>query len=568
MKSPSNIYLRILIALGSIAGYTIIFLMLYPMAGSATAALIVIPLAIIGWFLGVRGSLLFGILIVPLNIFLLRIEADAYANSFISNLIAGFAFTLIGMFVAWIRELLDRVHEQTRELLEEIEKRIQAERRLRHEALHDPLTNLANRRLFVDRLEHAIERNKRQYHDKFAVVYLDFDRFKIVNDSLGHDVGDQLLIALGQRLKASVRTIDTVARMGGDEFAILLEAYKSTDEVFMILKRLQENLTTPIEVSGNSLAMTASIGVVMNILAYELLGDIMRDADIAMYRAKISGKNSYKVFDIAMREDAADVLKLETGLRRALENKEFRIHYQPILSLKSRQITGFEALLRWEHPERGFLHPVDFLKSAEESGLIVPIGLWALCEACRQMKEWQMQFNIEPPLSISVNLSSRQFSQPDLAQQIEAILDETALPARSLLLELTETTLLIDIETAVAKIENLQTLSIGVEIDDFGSGYSSLGYLTSLPVNNLKIDRSFITSLGVSRSGLPIIRAILAMADSLNMKVIAEGIETLEQLNALLDLNCEYGQGFFFNAALDRDAAQELIKETFLARGL
>ena len=568
MKTPSNIYLRILIALGSIAAYTIIFLMLYPMAGSATAALIVIPLAIIGWFLGVRGSLLFGILIVPLNIFLLRIEADSYANSIISNLIAGFAFTLIGMFVAWIRELLDRVHKQTQELLEEIEKRIQAERRLSHEALHDPLTNLANRRLFLERLEHAIESNRRQYHDKFAVVYLDFDRFKIVNDSLGHNVGDQLLISLGQRLKASVRAIDTVARMGGDEFAVLLESYKSTDEVFMILKRLQENLSARFEVSGNFLVMTASIGVVMNILDYERLDDIMRDADIAMYNAKISGKNSYKVFDITMREDAADILKLEIGLRQALEKKEFRIHYQPILSLKSRQITGFEALLRWEHPERGFLHPVDFLKPAEESGLIIPIGLWVLCEACRLMKEWQMQFNIEPPLSISVNLSSRQFSQPDLTQQIEAILDETALPAKSLLLELTETTLLADIETAVTKIEDLQKLDIGVEIDDFGSGYSSLGYLTRLPVNNLKIDRSFITNLGISKSGVPIIRAVLAMADSLNMKVVAEGIETLEQLNHLLNLDCDYGQGFLFNAAIDSDAAQELIKETFLGRGI
>jgi len=570
MKTPSNIYIRIVIALGSIAVYAVIFPLLYPLAGEATAAFTVIPMAVVGWLLGVRGSLLFGILTVPLHNFLLRlVEAPAFA--IIPALIGSFAFTLIGMSTGWIRELLNRVNNQAEELREErkslqeeVDKRVKAEGRLTHEALHDPLTNLPNRRLLVNRLDHAIEWNKRHPNDRFAIVYLDFDRFKIINDSLGHNIGDQLLIGMARRLKSSVRTIDTLARLGGDEFAILLEAFKSDDEVFMIVKRLQENLAAPFEVEGNSIVTTASIGIVMNLLQYERLEDILRDADIAMYSAKVSGKNRFKVFDVLMREEAEGILILESGLRNAIEKGEFRIHYQPILSLKTQQITGFEALLRWEHPERGMLYPRDFIKSAEESGLIVPIGQWVLYEACHQMKQWQTQFSMEMPLTISVNLSSRQFAQPDLAQHIEEVLQETGLPARSLLLEITEMTLIEDIETAITKIEHLQTLGIGVEIDDFGTGYSSLGYLRRLPVNNLKIDRSFITTLGVSKSGVPIIRAIIAMANSLDMKVIAEGIETDDQMNNLIKLECDYGQGYLFSTPINSDAAQELIKEKFL----
>ena len=263
-----------------------------------------------------------------------------------------------------------------------------------------------------------------------------------------------------------------------------------------------------------------------------------------------------------MREQAENILKLESDLRKAIRNKEFRIHYQPILSLKQQQLTGFEALVRWEHPERGLLYPADFIKGAEESGQIVPIGEWVLYEACRQMKQWQTEFNMEASLSISVNLSSRQFMQSDLVRQIEDVLEQTALSAESLRLELTEMTLIEDVETAVIIIERLRTLGVGVEIDDFGAGYSSLGYLRHLPVNNIKIDRSFISMLGVNKSGVAIIRAIIAMANSLDMKVIAEGIETLDQMNNLTELQCDYGQGFFFNKALDSDTAQALIKET------
>ncbi|MBC7876565.1 MAG: EAL domain-containing protein [Anaerolineales bacterium] len=562
MKIPSNIYIRIMIVLGSITLYAIIFPILYPVGGEATAAFIVVPMAVAGWLLGIRGSLLLGILTVPLHNFLLRLVGGTVYD-IVPAMVGSFAFTLVGMGTAWIRALLDRVNKQAEELQEEMDKRVQAEGRLTHEALHDPLTNLPNRRMFVNRLEHAIEWNKRHPNDLFAVVYLDFDRFKVINDSLGHNIGDQILLGLAQRLIIVVRSVDVVARLGGDEFAILLEGFKNNEEVLLIVQRLQESLSAPFEVEGNSIVMTASIGIVMDLLRYEHLDDILRDADIAMYSAKVSGKNRYKVFDVLMREEAAHVLKLENGLRNALRHGEFMLHYQPILSLHPKRITGFEALLRWQHPERGLLYPADFIKSAEESGLIVPIGQWVLYEACHQMQQWHNQFNMEFPLTISVNLSSRQFAHPELATQITTVLQQTGLPARSLLLELTETTLIEDIESAVTKIEHLQTLGVGVEIDDFGTGYSSLGYLRRLPVNNLKIDRSFISTLGISKSGVPIIRAIIAMANSLGMKVIAEGIETEEQMNNLISLECDYGQGFLFNKALDGQTAQDLINESF-----
>src|SRR5687768_2700597 len=568
MKKPFNIFTRIAIVLGSIAVYAMIFPMLYPLAGEATAAFSLVPVAIIGWLLGIYGSLLFGILIIPLHNFLLHL-AGVPPYEIIPALIGSFAFTLIGMVFGWIRQLSDRVNKQTEELREEgqilreeIEKRKKAEERLTHDALHDPLTNLPNRRLFANRLEHAIEWNKRYPNELFAVVYLDFDRFKIINDSLGHNVGDELLVGLARRLESSIRAMDMVARMGGDEFAILLEAVKSTEEVIITVKRLHASLEAPFESHGNSIAMTASIGVVVNLLHYEQIDDILRDADIAMYHAKVNGKNGFRIFDIGMREQAENILKLESDLRKAIRNKELRIHYQPILSLKQQQLTGFEALVRWEHPERGLLYPADFIKGAEESGQIVPIGEWVLYEACRQMKQWQTEFNMESSLTISVNLSSRQFMQSDLVRQIEDVLEQTALSAESLRLELTEMTLIEDVETAVIIIERLRTLGVGVEIDDFGAGYSSLGYLRHLPVNNIKIDRSFISMLGVNKSGVAIIRAIIAMANSLDMKVIAEGIETLDQMNNLTELQCDYGQGFFFNKALDSDTAQALIKET------
>lgn len=355
MKTSSNIFVRVGIALGSIALYAVIFFTLYPSVGVGVAAFAVVPMAVAGWFLGIRGSLLFGVLNVLFSFFLLRLVGDPNADNLISNLSASFAFTLVGMMAGWIRELVNRVNKQTKELQEEIEKRIKVEKRLSYESLHDPLTNLANRRLFVNRLEYAIEWNKRHSTDPFAVVYLDFDHFKIINDTFGHNIGDQLLFGMAQRLKSAVRASDTVARLGGDEFAILVEAFKSDDEVFTLVTRIQEKLSAPFEVDGHSIVMTASLGILLNHLQYERLDDIMRDADIAMYSAKISGKNRFKIFDVLMREQAKDILKQESSLRNASGNGEFQIHYQSILSLKTQRITGFETLLSEEQPEKELL---------------------------------------------------------------------------------------------------------------------------------------------------------------------------------------------------------------------
>ena len=570
LRNSTNLYVRILIALGGLGIYVVVFPLLYTMAGTSTAALTVIPMALIGWLLRVRGSLFFGVLSHLLNGYLFEFVGDPGAGAVIPSLVNSFAVTLIGITIGWTHDLLDRVnnqaaelHEERRSLQEEMGKRMEMEERLTHEALHDPLTNLANRRLFLNRLEHALEWNKRHPDDLFAVVYLDFDRFKVINDSLGHNTGDLLLVAVARHLKASVRAMDTVARMGGDEFAILVEAVNSNVEILAVVERLRESLTTPFEVRGNKATMTASIGVVLNLLQYARPEDILRDADIAMYSAKAAGRNRYKVFDMAMREQAEDVLILESGLLNAIQNSEFRLHYQPILSLSTQKITGFEALLRWDHPRRGLLYPGEFLKVAEESGLIIPIGVWVIYEACRQMKQWQTEFHTEPPLTISVNLSSRQFSQPDLIVQIEAVLEKTGLSASSLLVELTETTMVEDIEQAVTKIDQLHKLGVGIEIDDFGTGYSSLGYLRHLPVNSLKMDRSFTNSLDVGKNGIPIIRAIIAMAGSLGLKVVAEGIETAEQAARLTELKCDYGQGYYFKTPIDGDAAEKLIRETF-----
>jgi len=570
LKNPSHLYDRLLFALGGLGIYAVVFPLLYTFAGTFTATLAVIPMALIGWLLGVRGSLIFGILFHFLNDYLFELVGDPGAVALIPSLVSSFTVTLIGMTIGWIHDLLDRVHKQTAELQEErkslqneMGKRMEVEERLTHEALHDPLTNLANRRLFINRLEHALEWNKRHPDDLFAVVYLDFDRFKVINDSLGHNTGDLLLVAVARHLKASVRAMDTVARMGGDEFAILVEAVNNNDEVISVVERLRESLTAPFEVRGNTVTMTASIGVVLNLLQYARQEDILRDADIAMYSAKAAGRNRYKVFDMAMREEAEDVLILESGLRSALQNSEFRLHYQPIFSLATQAIIGFEALLRWDHPRRGLLYPGEFLKVAEESGLIVPIGEWVMYEACRQMQQWHLQFHTDPPLNISVNLSSRQFSQSNLIAQVEAVLKKTGLPSKNLLLELTETTMVEDIEQAVTKIDKLHKLGIGIEIDDFGTGYSSLGYLRHLPVNSLKMDRSFTSSLDAGKNGIPIIRAIVAMAGSLGLKVVAEGIETAEQAACLTELKCDYGQGYYFKTPIDGDAAERLIREAF-----
>ena len=376
-------------------------------------------------------------------------------------------------------------------------------------------------------------------------------------------VGDQLLIAFAQRLKRCLAKSDTFARLGGDEFAVLLEDNQGDRNVTQIVERIQQELKLPFNLNGQEAFTTASIGVILSTIDYDRPEDLLRDADIAMYRAKAQGRARHQVFDVAMHDHAVALLQLETDLRRAVDNQEFQLHYQSIVSLTSNEISGFEALVRWQHPERGLISPVEFIPIAEETGLIIPLGWWVLREACLQMRTWQVQFPVNPPLTISVNLSAKQFRQPELVEQIAQILHATNLDARSLKLEITESILLENGESVIAVLSQLKTLGVSLYLDDFGTGHSSLSYLHCFPINALKIDRSFINRMGCGDESWEIVRAITMLAHALGMDVIAEGVETKEQLAQLSSLQCKYGQGYFFSKPLDSLTAGALITENF-----
>ena len=433
----------------------------------------------------------------------------------------------------------------------------------------DGLTGLPNRVLFMDRLARCIERAKRREGYLFAVLFLDLDRFKVINDSLGHGIGDQLLIALARRLGECLRSGDTVAhfggshtfaRLGGDEFTILLEDIKNVSDAIRVADRIQKELAPPFNLGGHEVFTTTSIGIALSTTGCERPEDLLRDADTAMYRAKALGKARYEVFDLVMREHAVARLQLETDLRRALERQEFRVYYQPILSLRTDQIVGFEALSRWQHPSRGLLLPEEFVPLAEETGLIVPIGQWVLREACRQMQAWQPILLVTSPFVMSVNVSSKQFMQADLAEQIGKILMETGLSPRSLKLEITESVIMENTKLVKGVLQELKTLDICLGIDDFGTGYSSLSYLHRFPIDTLKIDRSFVGQMGSDRESAAIVRTIITLAHHLGMDVIAEGLETAEQLARLRALECEYGQGYLFCKPVDGKAAEALLR--------
>ena len=431
----------------------------------------------------------------------------------------------------------------------------------------DPLTGLPNRLLFADRLGRLIKLVKRRKDYWFAVLFLDLDGFKMINDSLGHLVGDQLLVGVASRLEKCLRATDTVARlgegfivarMGGDEFTVLLEDLKDPGDAKLAAERLMKSVTAPFVLGGREVFTSMSIGIALSNPGYEQAEDILRDADTAMYRAKSRGKARYEIFDADMRASVVARLQLEMDLRRALEHGEFHNVYQPIVSLAAGQIVGFEALLRWQHPTRGQLGPEEFIMVAEETGLIRDLGWWNLREACRQMTEWRADYSAYSQLTMSVNLSPKQFLQPNLVEDIGDLLRELKLPPQALKLELTESTVMGDPSAAVGMLQQIKLLGISLAIDDFGTGYSSLSYLHRFPLDTLKIDRSFISSIGNGEE-TEIARTILPMALNLNLDVVAEGVETIEQLVLLKKLHCKYGQGYYFSKPLSAEEAGLLL---------
>jgi len=439
----------------------------------------------------------------------------------------------------------------------DITARKQMEEQLIYDAFHDGLTGLPNRALFMDRLNVSFARRKRRKDHQFAVLFMDLDRFKNVNDSFGHLFGSQLLTEVAKRLNNNLRLGDTFARFGGDEFAILLDDIASPGYAQIVAERIHRDLSLPFDINEKQVFITASIGIAAS-EGYNRAEDIVRDSDIAMYKAKFNGRGCHMIFDETMRKDVLRYLQLETDLRHAINNQDFMIYYQPIVSLETNRIFGFEALLRWHHEKRGFIPATEFIPLAEETGLIVPIGIWVLQEACQQIRVWQEQFPSDPPLTISINVSNKQISQPDFIRQIKHILELTALNPQSLKLEITESFLMEDkkIETVLSQ---LKEMDIQIHIDDFGTGYSSLSYIQQFPVSALKIDRSFINKMGLEGEDSEIVKAIVNLAHNLKMDVIAEGVEKEEHLSILKALKCKYVQGYFFSQPLNSQEANNLL---------
>ena len=477
----------------------------------------------------------------------------------------------------------------------DITQRKQAEERLYYDAFHDGLTGLPNRALFMKELREACLHCTRESGYEFALLFVDLDRFKVINDSLGHLAGDQLLTRVAQRLQTCLRSTDVVARLGGDEFAILLTSTTARDSQ-RIANRIQQELAAPLNIKGHEVFITASIGIAFS-TSQQMLADIakierinssrmaflpedrpstygfescpydagvsqdlLRNADIAMYRAKLQGGHQMVVFNQTMHDACMSRLQLENDLRRAIERQELLLNYQPIVSLATGKITGFEALVRWQHPTRGIISPADFIPVAEETGLIIPLGEWVLQEACRQLASWQQQFR-DGPLTMSVNLSVKQFAQLDPIAQLEQLLRRAGCDRHSLKLEITESALMENERLVLATLEHLNSLGIELTIDDFGTGYSSLSRLHQLPVKTLKIDRSFISRMHLDRENAELVRTIVSLAHNLGMAVTAEGVELAQQLAQLRDLKCERGQGYLFSKPLNSRAATELISQ-------
>ena len=442
--------------------------------------------------------------------------------------------------------------------IQDITDKKRVEERMQHAAFHDSLTGLPNRSLFTERLSAAIERSKSDADFRFAVIFTDLDRFKIVNDSLGHDVGDELLVVFGSRLRNAVRESDTVSRLGGDEFAILIEGVKGQEDIVRIAEKIQESVRDPFQIEGHEFVTTVSMGISCSSHGYTRPEDVLRDADTAMYKAKANGKARYELFDKEMHDDALQTLTLENELRRAIDNGDIKPYYQAIVGLRTGRIIGFEALARWIHPQRGLISPADFIPLAEETGMISAIGVNILNQATHQLAKWKSEYEL-PDLSVSVNLSVLQFKRMDVIKSVRHALNESGLPPHSLKLEVTESVVLEDTGIAIETLKALKQLGVQISIDDFGTGYSSMSYLHKFPFDVLKIDRSFTMRMAVDREAFGIIKTICALAAELGKSVIAEGVERREHQKMLSDVGCQYGQGYLFSKPVDAETAAQLL---------
>ena len=434
------------------------------------------------------------------------------------------------------------------------------ERQLRHDALHDGLTGLPNRACFVERLRHAGERARRHAEDSFAVLFVDLDHFKVVNDSFGHLAGDELLVEVARRLSACLRSVDTLARLGGDEFALLLEEVREPSDAARVAERLQLALRNPMTIRESEVFTSASIGIALSGRTDDAPQHLLRSADLAMYRAKEHGRGRFEVFDPAMHTAAMERLRMEMDLRRAIERDQLLLHYQPVVSLTTGGVVAVEALVRWQHPERGLIPPLDFIPIAERTGLIGDIGRWVLSRACEQLKRWERDFGYDAPQSVWINVSPKQFAQCDLAKQVEQLFASISFEPRRIKFEITESIMLEDIDLAMRTLSDLRRLGVQVFMDDFGTGYSSLTYLGRLPLDGIKVDRSFVSQMGDDIRQAQLVSTIITLIRNLGLEPIAEGVETDQQARLLRDMGCAFAQGFVFCRPVPAREIDELLR--------